>query len=175
MLCWAPTALAAAHRQPMSATQLSRENANACAICRLLRSTASACSTTLRTPAAPWSAGLCRRALIQARIDRTDPSILSGWRAAHWTTTTIATRPNAESTSRNGLDTDPTRKKPSRASSTMPTVDRTPEITSCHDATTRVAPHCRVLRYVRVVPKTCPPGMQVEKALAENTRPTLAQ
>ena len=93
------------------------------------------------------------------------PSISSGRDATAWASSSSATKPPRVNSNENGLFLAPSKNAPPSPSSASPTTCSTPDITSCHDATTGDAPQIRCWRSRNVADSTGPPGSVVLSAL----------
>ncbi len=94
------------------------------------------------------------------------PSISSGREATACASSSRATKPPSVNSNEKGLFFAPSRKAPPNPSKANPTACSTPDITSCHDATTVEAPQSRCWRNRNVADSTGPPGSVVLSELA---------
>src|SRR6185295_17480751 len=131
-----PAAYAAKARHATSATQLNRDQLNATPRARRLKLTDSSCCSISRHFSRPASAGLPRNELNHDNTRTPMPSICCGLDATDCANSSSATNPPSVKISDSGFLLAPSRKAPARPSSARPTTCSTPDMTSCHDATT---------------------------------------
>ncbi|SKU93363.1 Uncharacterised protein [Mycobacteroides abscessus subsp. abscessus] len=108
--------------------------------------TASICLRISRQRATPIMGGLPRRSFTQRNTRTPIPSSISGREATAWARSRMASKPPTLKIKEKGLVFAPKRNAPPRPRIARPTACSTPDITSCQDATTGVAPHSRCCR-----------------------------
>ncbi|CFR95940.1 Uncharacterised protein [Mycobacterium tuberculosis] len=91
----------------------------------------------------PASAGLPRTELAHDKTLLPIPSMSSGRDATAWASSSNVTKPPRVNSSENGLFLAPRKNAPPNPSNAKPTACNTPDMTSCHDATTVEAPQMR--------------------------------
>src|SRR3954468_1602908 len=160
-----PVAKQANSRHATSAIQLNSDQPNATPSSRRDRLTDSSWDSVSRHLLRPVSDGLPRIELNHDSSRTPMPSMSSGRVATACASTIRARNPPSEKISDSGVLLAPSMKAPARPSSARPTTCRAPDITSCHDATTGVAPQIRCWRYMKVADSTGPPGSVVDSAL----------
>lgn len=106
----------------------------------------------------PVSGSLLRSELYFDSPHRPMPTIDWGWERTYRTPAMRAITPATGTISARVLALPPTRKAPVTPRTASPSAAMTPEMASCHDATTGLAPQRRVSRYVNAVEKTWPAG-----------------
>src|ERR1700684_57391 len=162
----APAAYAAKPRHATSANRLTSDQLKAAAKARRLRLTDSSWHGVSRPLARPVSPGLPRTELNDDNTRQPIPSISSGRDATAWASSNNATKPPRVNSNENGLFLAPRKKTPPTPSRPSPTAWRSPDITSCHDATNVEAPQIRCCRSKNVAASTGPPGNVVLSELA---------